>query len=356
MEPDSTLVEEKQGLSGTAKTLIGCGIGCGVLFFVAAALLGGAAWWFYSPGEQIDTQRIAGDETLLVLDVGDALDDEGVRALINRAFDAFQEVARSQREREMPESWQWVEDLNSAVQPSGSESIEVYVPRAGTLVLEPTDDPEVLAIVAALNFRNFVRPARFFIGKIAESEEAPVHEIEGIRVFELDEDDFYLGFVGGTAVLAQDLTALTRVLERLAAERPSPAVIEEVQRVRADWIAAGAGVGGDWNLVQLMGELLDESPEDLGSWTDEADWEFERATFGVAPVSADSVEATVTVRGAGEGVGDALVRAIDEVRDRLDVEKLVWKRTALQDGSRLELNVSVTGIEAALDAWVEENR
>lgn len=353
--------EKPKGLSTFSKVALGCAAAVAAFLLVAFGLMAFGLWWAMSPGKQYDTRRLASAETVMVVHTGDVLEDEGVRALLDALWAAFQEMGRLQRNQEgMPEALEWLDDFNASMQPSGSDSVAVYVPSEATLTFEPASDGEGLALLVAINFQNFVRPIRFAVEEFAaDGEGAITHDVAGCTMFEV-ETDFYIGFAAGTLLMGTDLAVLEAAIGRMDVEDDAPHAdaAVRVEEDRQRWVVAGAG--GPGNLRDLLETVLDEELEDVedfSGWVSEVPERFTALRAGIQPVGADRIDAWAEIESDDpEGMAASFRGAFSDLEEEWEFEHIDLETWVDVHGKRVEARLTISGIERGLEAWLDEFR
>lgn len=336
------------------KLLIGCGVGCGVLILAAVVAGGIGAFWFFSPGEQVATERIVGEESLGVVRMNELATDPGTQELLTKVGQALTDLNRRQQEAVLPDEMKW---LTRFQRPTSAREFNRFIPKEATLVFEPAADADgAPELVFAANFRTMVRPIKAMIALMARGESA-----EGFRT-EYRGNDVYLipldkgetapvTFVGSTFLVASSRTSLERAVDRIV---DGTAVgLEPLMRGAPEgtWDAVGTvpGVGeAAADLIRDLAPSAASGPPD-GSALD--------LRFGVDVVSSDEIsgEAVFDAGGAerARAWGEALAGGFEGLKARASEHGLKLDvRTEVRDGSVLA-HLRLSGLEEAASTLIQ---
>jgi hypothetical protein len=401
------------GASSGLKLLLGCAIGCAAVGLLVFLAVGGGFWWLVSPGEQVETERVAGGESRAVVHFGGLNDDPGARALLNRAAVAMQRAVDRQRGEEMPEALRWLEELGRA-QGGGAGGLGMWVPREVTLTVESGEGEEggEGVFLVAVNLAAFPRMIRTIVRQVARAEEegGPVRQRH--RGYDIDvfPGGGALAFAGSTMMFASRPEALRRALDRLE-DGPEPGPMTAV--LAADggdrWDVRGALIDHDGTLGASLAEALAgrarpspaanpapgelEAPEPpQGGGPDPAGAvgvveappsaagdaaiagappsaagdagvagapAVERATFGVDVVTADRIEAEIRLDCASEAGALEWLARLERALRHLESEHgrgaLAAGIAGTVEGARLRADIELTGVDAWLERAIAES-
>lgn len=186
--------------SAGSRLLVGCAIGCGGLIVISAAIIAAVAWWALTPGRQHPTIRLVGEQSTLVAGFSPSEDADQLTGLLSEVLEKAQQLER--RHRPLPDGLAWLEELEQLQDARMAGDIAALIPRDATVSVTPGlngDD-----VVAAANFRRFVRPIRAMIMGLAGHASDPagpvLRTVDGHEVLTVD-DGLALSFVDGTFVL-----------------------------------------------------------------------------------------------------------------------------------------------------------
>lgn len=343
----------KKGLGGFEKVLIGCAVGCGILVVIGILAAAGGAYWFFSPGEQVATDAIAGDDSLAMVHMTELADDPGAQALLTKVLVRFDEISRRQQQENLPESMRWISNLPR--QSPSSRDLAMYIPKEVTLTLERSDHGGRPDFVVAANLRTMVRPIKAGLALIGRGEGDPNFHSQhrGHDVYHMEHNAF-VGFVENTLLFSDAAPALERAIDRIVAGGEAPAPVRplrvKLSTPQGDWDASGVLSNEDGLLAQLLRDL------EPGMVPDKAEQlEF---SFGLDLVSADEATGQTVLACADTQQALAWLMELDRRSERL-IEEAARYGLELDIDSRVEgrqvvSELRLTGIEAAIDEGIEE--
>lgn len=321
---------ESKGGGCLLKALIGCG---GLALLVVLAMVGGCLW-MASPGEQIDTDRITGAESLGSAELGDMIEDEGMQKLLETVIQELDEQDRKNLPAWFPRQSRSVADFGPVL------------PTSITFTLEDLPGNEDPAIVAGINFRGWVRPFKFALERMTEGEDG-AQSYRGNRVLGFG-DRAFASFQKGTLLVASSLPALQLVLDRLLDgskddARPLPAEALPA----GDWDATGGMRNDNRRLDELLAGLDEtgdtETPQ-LG----------EAATlgFGFDVVDADRARGRAQLL-VEDGIDPALAatqlqRIIDRFGEKFEAWDLLVSREVQIESGGAVATLEVSGLHDAI--------
>ncbi len=321
---------DSKGSGCLLKALIGCG---GLALLAVLAMVGGCMW-MASPGEQIDTDHITGPESLGSAELGDMIEDEGMQKLLETVIQELDEQDRKNLPAWFPRQKRSVSDFGAVL------------PTSITFTLEDLPGNEDPAIVAAINFRGWVRPFKFAIEQMTESEEG-AQSYRGNRILAMG-DRAFASFQKGTLLVASTLPALQLVLDRLldgttTGARPLP----DDALPTGEWDATGGMRNDNGRLDALLASLDDSGEAEALYLGDDA-----TLGFGLDVVDADRARGSVQLRGVTgitpELATAQLQRMIDrfsETFERWDL--LVSQEVAIVDGGAVA-TLELSGLQDAI--------
>ncbi|MCP4659685.1 MAG: hypothetical protein GY856_30145 [bacterium] len=345
--------KQKKRFGGGEKVLIGCAVGCGVLVVLGILAAAFGAHWFFSPGEQIATDAIAGDDSLAVVHMDELADDPGAQALLTKVLVGFDEVNRRQQQQDLPESMRWISNLPR--QSPSSKDLNMYIPKEVTVTLERPDDGDDPNFVVAANLRAMVRPIKAGLALIGRGEGDPDFHSQhrGHDVYRMERNAF-VGFVENTLLFSDAASAMEQAIDRIVAggeaAAPSQPLRVELSTPEGDWDAAGVLTNEDGLLAELLRDL------EPGMAPDEAEQlEF---SFGIDLVSADQATGRTLLECADNQQAIEWLMELDQRSERL-IEEAARHGLELDVDSRVQgrqvlSELRLTGIEAAIDEAIEE--
>lgn len=327
------------GTSGLQKLLIGCSLGCGALFVVALLVVGGGAFWAFVPGKQVDTEGIAGEESVGVVRMEDLTADPGAKALIDHVMKEIDEINRRNQERALPENMRWLANLRR--QPSARD-VQMFIPRDATLTIEPTEDGTDVDFVAALNFRLMVRPIKAAILMASRSEAGGENDTyRGYEIAAMDQDS-HLTFVGSTALVSSSETALKRAIDRIEDGAAPPAHLVSVAP-EGQWDAAGSLTNEDG----AVAALLAKAQPPAGAHDEDV-----RLGFGLDVVSSDEVDAEVVLHCSDRERAllwlESLTSYYEDLQADATEDGFVLDYETQATGERVETRLRLSGLEGAV--------
>lgn len=352
--------QKQSRLGGLEKVLIGCAIGCGILIVLGIVAGGFGAYWVFSPGKQVATAGIAGEDSVATVHMTELTDDPGAQELLTKALVTFHEMNQRRQQEDLPPALSW---MSSFQQTPSAQDFKMYIPREMTLTLERSPYGEDPNFVVAANLRTMIRPFKGMMGLAARAEEADEDfhsSYRGHDVYRMDEDA-YLGFVDNTLLFSDAAEALETAIDRLESGRTggpgSFPVTVDLQAPEGDWDAAGVvhNEGG------LLGELVDDllaGDAEAGPHPTLASAERLQLRFGIDLVSADEARAQTVLECEDAQQAVELMMEMDRRYDRLVAQAagdgLVLEVVSRVRGSEVVTDLRLTGIEAAVDELVAD--
>lgn len=345
--------KEPKTRSALEKLLIGCALGCGVLIVVGLMVGSFGAYWFFSPGEQVATGQIVGEDSVALVRLNELATDPGTQALLTTFLRALDKVNRRQQEQILPESMRWLTRFQRS---SKASDFNRFIPREATLVVEMPEGATDPAVVVAVNFRTMVRPVKAMFALIGRSEgrEDFHSRYRDYDVYRLSQDDdAFVSFVGSTLLFASAEPTLRTAIDRIEGVIPSGAERLTRDVPEGTWDAAGVVANEQGAAVDVIRKLLDD--EDLEPpGGDEADLDLR---FGLDIVTADEIAAQIYLDCEDEaqakawleileGHFEALKEHASDMGLTLEVEAAVRER-------RIVAELRLTGIEAAIESTIQ---
>lgn len=368
--------------SGCDKLLIGCGLGCGVLvltFGVLAVVLG---MWATRPGTQHETTAVVSPDGLAVMKLRDIGEDPGTQEFLTNFLRTMNEASREAQRQDLPENLRWLADMQGANDsPAG---FNMFLPKDLTISLEPRDEAELaslrnpseedeLAFVAAVNFRSFVRPIRWFITWVIEQEATTEVRHHGDHDLLPMGPDGWATFVDGTFVFSNSNAALLASLDRL--DRGNVAREWSGEVPPGDWDFFGVVETGADSMDVVFRKVRDKNEREARKARDRkrdegGDIEVDASevpeisgahmvqpppveprqlAFGVDLKSADALDAQMVYAfdsdADAESYAAYLQEEMDQLRLRGEQEGLEVETAVVQNASSVSATLAVTGLE-----------
>lgn len=309
-------------------------IGCGLLAVLGVSAVVGGCLWLKQPGAQIETARIVGAESVGAATIEDLAADEGVEALMV----SFMREMESLDRRNLP-SWF----------PRKRRSVEDMAPMLPTSIavsLEEIEGQGRPAVLAAINFRGWIRFFRFMFERF--DGDAEIIEYRGQRLIRLEGGDFHVAFHEGTVLVSDHVDALRRAVDRIldgsgASSMSTP--LPPGTLPDGDWDATGGLANDSGRLDALFEDLadLETGSLDLGPGA--------AVGFGLDVESAERARGRVQVVGVAGADSDAAAeRLADFARS---IESRLGRYVDVRATTRVEadsavLDLEILGLEDAL--------
>ena len=342
---------QRKGLSGLDKILIGCGIGCAALILVAVLGVAFGTMWFFTPGQQVTTDVIAGEDSLGVVRLYELAEDPGTQALISGVLERIDAAGREHQREQLPPSLRWISDMQA--QQSNAASLNMLIPKEMTIVYEESEDGSDVDFVAAANPRTMVRFFKTMIGWISRSEDGKARaDYAGHEAYVMD-PNAHLAFVESTVLFASSRHALERAIDRIetGTEAGAPPSFELAATIPdGDWDVEGVA-DNQTGLIESL--LLDVAPDDE---TAEAPSVLAggdlRLGFGFDVVSAGEVVGRTVLecddRQATERWRQILEERFQDLREEAAERGLEMEAITRADGRRVITELRLLGLEQAL--------
>jgi hypothetical protein len=349
----------KESSPAWLKWLIGCGIGCGVLVILAVAVGLIGVWWLTSPGPQIETEAVIADDSAAIMHFAG---DEALTGFVEMAGHIFNEMQDHQsriRQSELPESLQWIEQMQRMQQSNAAAGVAVWIPHDVTLTFGDSSTGGDLSFVAAANFKQFVRPIRLMLNSSFPDSTS----YAGNKILLLG-DGRALCFYDGTVLWASDLSTMEQSLDRIETYEYSPeqgpTAISGYQTLRGEWPLFGVLDNRNSLLVRVADENPDWFTELAANQTERQSIlrQIRRATFGFDIASQDACNWELKVE-ANDEVTTAHLRSyldtvLDKVERKLGQSHLGLDRSVTTSGNSIAVTAEITGLKNAISEWIEE--
>lgn len=334
------------------KLLFGCALGCGGLLitFLIAASIG--TYWFITPGEQVATANIVGEESVGLVRITELADDPGIEALLGNVLERVDQLNRRQQQRTLPESMQWITQFQRTAKAS---DFHKFLPKDATLILEQASTGEAgdsePELVLAANFRTMVRPLKALLSLINRSEgQANLSsEYRGHDIHHFSADGI-ASFVGSTLLIASSEAALHKAIDRVEGAAPSSANRFSQEVPAGHWDADGV-IDDNGAALVLLSKLLGDENLELPPGSSELD-----LRFGFDVVSADEIEARAFLDCADADQASAwlaeLEGRIPALQEQASERGLTLNTEIEVQGSRVIADVHILGLKEAINQFV----
>jgi hypothetical protein len=337
------------------KVLIGCAVVGALLGGGALALVLLAGWWIMTPGAQVDTRGIIGEDSIAAIGVRSVTSDPGARAWLDAVVPYFLQLSQQARAEDMPEDLQWLQALQQANTANTTEQLESWMPTDATLVLDRSGD--AVSAAFAVNPQAYVRVFKTLFAMDPDdalANDGRVHEYSGREIYDLHGD--FMTFDGGTLIGAGTLEQARATLDRidLAETPPLKGALIDLQ---GEWLVAGVTTdlaavaqylyAEEDALAGLPEEARDAIPDaaELEAVEGEGEGEGEGALEGA--VAGDSPEGDPAA--ADEGVDDPADLLADltpaEITHHLDFQR-GWLGAKMPSGDELHVHISLLSPDA----------
>ncbi len=334
------------------KMLLGCGIGCGLLFVVFVTLSVGGFLWVSAPGVQVETASILGPRTVAAFRLDNSGDVGRVSTLLKALIVELQRVESARQRELLPESLQWLSDLRAARAEESVEDLDDYIPSEVTVTIETSSLQSGFFPVVAVNLPQFPRLFRLIL---SWTDEGLVrHGEDDYRIFP---DGAAIAFSGGTILWMREGEAVTDVLDRIAgrgiADSPSR-LRADYRQLQEDWQISGVvdnrqGVVDRFFDSTTLGRRLGGDLPASGSVL--------HLRLGFNVVSGDAVQGRVWLNCRSEEEAREWERRLERElqefsRDLREGMEAHWSLSV--EGPRVELELMLSGIQLALIKEVED--
>lgn len=298
-----------------AKLLLGCGVVVLVFMIVSGVLLYWGVKRLTQPGRTLEARQVVSERSVGWVRIEPIADDPGMSELVKSLFLVLQRLGQQDQKEELPEWMRKWYELSQAQQ-GDNPALEWFLPREMTFAFEPGESAAT-ETVAALNLGLLARA----IGWITSLDEDDVRtrRVRGHRAL-VSEDQVTL-FLDGTLLLAADLEAMERLLDRIEGEAgDGDAGSDPTLTVPGedDWDLYGRidNRRGDFeDTVTGLAEWLGADPTPIGGTVEEA-------IFRLDVVTAETLKAELTLDVTGDAAARAWLQALDEHRASIEDEVL----------------------------------
>lgn len=391
--PPPTTARASQG----SNWLTGCMIGCGGFLLLCLIFAVFAAWWAFKPGRQWATDAIWQDGAIAYFRMDDPLADEGAKAVLATIWRASMEADARETRRNMPKGWEWLANLDQQPAKGDTSGLNFILPSQISVALVPADvdeaelDDSGTDVVAAMNFRLFVRPVKTLIEWIASNpSEGEKPSIPHGRFQILDmERGHYMAFADSTVLVGSSLPALKAALDRvdrgetttLGVDLPpgrwdlvghssnEKGGVEQALALLAQWSGDDLSIEGLGAQASTEAQAEAEAEIETEMETSEPEPQIEAAPdapgLGDAELSwgIDFVSADLALAGLRLHVADPaqlplwqaeLQRTLDVMAANLAENGIQVESTLRVEGSVLEGEVRWQGISAAIEQFFLE--
>lgn len=339
-------------------------LGCGLVVLVGMLVVGGAAFWaikrLVEPGKPVEPIAVVRESSVGWVRIESMAEDEGMTELVQRMFLVLQRMGQEDQREQLPEWMRGWYDLSQAQQ-SNNPAVQWMMPREITLAFDPVEgevpesdggedegdneDEEALRFTASLDLGMLAR----IIGWVGALDKETVNQ-EEIRGYQaIVNPDSVLVFLDGTLLIAESREEVENLLIRIeTAEAGGQLDTDPVYAVLADgaWDAFGRldNREGDFSATLWeVSEWLGMDPAILSWTTDEL-------TFRLDVVTAQTLEAELTVETVDEEGAEEWVTQLDAYRAQLESEGVPFELSHRAEGSKVFVTLKIDG----LDQWLGE--
>jgi hypothetical protein len=336
------------GMPTWLKLTLGCGLVIGLIAFVVFGMMAYGFYWVVSPGEQTPTRTVISPRSAAVVQAGDLSQKAGVRDFLQHLL---AESQRIEKENGAPELPPFLEGMRQWQQAQAGQSLAQWMPRELTVSFEPAGDGGTVQAVTAVNFRQFVRPIRYFIEKTAAQgshQRVVPHRGQSILAFEKNA----VCFREGTVIFAADVDAVRGVLDRSATAAHAPAGTDDLESLRGQWDLSGRTTSSATTVTLLV--LLGVPAGQIDATNAPAS-----TRFGIDLQSADAARGFVELAYPSPA---AAVAAAGPITTALSTPDWLRKSgvhiqwTSTVDGPHVKLEGHADGLAAAMTHSMEESR
>jgi hypothetical protein len=363
--------------TGWSRAFAGCAIGCGALVVIAGIVIAFVAWWALTPGQQHRTVGVIDHGSALVAGFAAPEGSEQLNDLLSQTVRKAQEIDR--RRSDLPEQLAWLEELQQLQDARVAGDVANLIPRDATVAIAP--GPSGDEMVAAANFRRFVRPIRSMVMGLAGQTTGPdgpvIRSVDGHDMMTVD-DGFSLSFVDGTLVMGSSSGAVERAVRSLSAagQRRAPtsarvaAAVDELQpewplfavadntdgalrRLTEQWIMTRAQKAPEAD-VELAGQPPEraEMADLAGRLVDDIRF----LTAGAKLASSTTIHTHLDIEAldaaAGARVQATLDRLLTIAAERLDTHGLTLDRSINQAQTSVQATIDISGLDRAIELWL----
>lgn len=326
-------------LSTGKKVLIGFGIGCGTLIIIIVIAIGYAAWWAFSPEDQVATNRILHRDSAAVFRVEDVSRNQGAMELLSSVFREAQRRSEESAAAQMPPFLKKLQNYSGAQQDPGR--FFSYVSPKEMTVSVSLDEAGNPQWVIAANFRLGTRIVKKILKSTFNDKDAMKENRIATRYGDLyifngrtssagnAGEQTVVGFFKGTLLISNETESATSALRHLSegndAGELNAAFSESFSRLsQAGCLAYGV----------LDGHFLGKADLEIGPYQ------------GALYAEMKKVELSLDIPSSNEGILNVHIEwnnkklAIPAAKKFEDL-KTQWITTAAQDGFDLNITNSL---------------
>jgi len=229
MPPYSKDRQQSGKMSTGTKVIIGGGIGCAVIVGLTLIVFGFAGWWFFSPEDQVQTDKILDKETSAVFRLEDISGNHEAMQLISDVLKESQRLHRDQSPSQLPQPIEKLESYFENNQDPG-KLVKLFYPKEATISLS-SDKAGNTVFTLAANFESGTRMVRTILNAAFENDERLKEnkistEHGDLFLFDMEDDwkegrsgQNIVGFYKGTFLFSNDRKSAISALDNLAEER-----------------------------------------------------------------------------------------------------------------------------------------
>ncbi len=254
------------------KTLIGCGIGCGVFLLMVLGVAIAFGIWLNSPGELLEPQQLLGADTTVYVEWTLRLEDPGTEGFVLEVVDQIQTIQKEEAEELPPWLRGWV--LQSQSRKARKNMLRVFPMVAAWTVRPGATENEDLHLLSA-SVKNLGHQLivgdwilGFALGR-SEGIEVHRHRDEKIYVLPINKRSQIAAFLrSGHVFVSSDVDTAKIAVDRLAEGGESRREPSDLDRVFASTEGKGPLRGAISNTHGELGRLWhdldpESAPEEL---------------------------------------------------------------------------------------------
>jgi hypothetical protein len=318
-----------------------------------------AVWWMTSPGPQIETEAAIADDSAAIIHFAGDEALTGFEDMTGHVLNEMQDHQSRLRQSELPESLQWIEQMQRMQQSSSADAVTVWIPHEATLTVGDSPTGDDLSFIGAANFKQFVRPIRLLLNSSFPDSTS----YAGNKIL-LTDGGRTLCFYDGTFIIASDQATMEQTLDRIETyeqgPEQAPTAISGYEALRGEWPLFGALD----NRTGLLIRIAEKNPDwfaDLAASQSERQAilrQVRRATFGFDIDSQDACHWELMLESADEVTASHLRSYLDtlgaKLEEKLGQSHLELNRSLTTSGNSIVVTAEISGLKNAISSWVEE--
>lgn len=334
-------------------------LGCGLVVLVVMVVVGGLAFWavkrLVQPGKPVEAIAVVREDSVGWVRIESMADDQGMSGLTQRMFLVLQRIGQQEQREELPEWMRGWYDLSQAQQ-ANNPALKWMMPREMTLAFDPRgedppegeegdedeeseDEVETLRLTASLNL-GFLARMFGWIGSL-DDKATNREEIQGHQAI-VDSDSVMI-FLDGTLLITENREEMERLLTRIETQEAGGRLdTDPAYAALADgaWDVFGRLDNRDGDFTNPLWDLA----EGLGMDPAIVSWTTDELTFRFDVVTAETLEAELTVDTIGEEAAEEWLTEIDKYRDKLEAEGVRFELDRRAEGPRVFVTWRIDGL------------